>query len=84
MIDKDLLKVEDLDFDMEPLDFEADFSPFEVDFSPELLNSEPISPDAVSISDPVAALRAVLANATPAAIRSAEKMVRYLEWKLGR
>jgi hypothetical protein len=82
MIDKDLLKVDDLD--LGPLDFDLGPVDFETDFSPELLDSEPISPDAVSIGDPEAALRAALANATPAAIRSATKAVRYLEWKLGR
>jgi hypothetical protein len=84
VIDKDLtigldFDVEPLDFDVEPLDFEVDFSPFEVDFSPELLDSEP--PDAASIGDPVAALQAALARATPSQLASARKTVDYLQRK---
>jgi hypothetical protein len=68
--------------DPTPLDFSADFTPFEVDFSPELLGAEPISPDeSASISDPVAALEAALARATPFQLVSARKTVDYLQRK---
>jgi hypothetical protein len=86
MTDKDLLDI-GLDLDVEPLDFSADFTPFAVDFSPELLGSEPPSlatAEFAFANDPEASLEAALARATPAAIRSAEKTVRYLDWKLGR